>query len=190
MNYLKIFFIILCTTNGYLTAIFNDSPWLVIENQTPFDFNCTITTRYDKDNKTIYEDGFLILTQNNPIQLNIQYQHQEDQQNVPYLQSIIQFNCRAEESITINPLFSTIEGKIFYPKIESLELQQNSLQLTIPFDNINIKHRYFVITYNDEEGFSAKQNEIPLYIACCNNIKQSIRNVILALLQATNYLPY
>ena len=163
---------------------FDLSPWIVIDNTTKFDFICEIEARYSPCEK----EAFTLFFKNDD-NLNIVFSEEQDENENEYMKIIINFTCYAEHPSVLNPMFYE-ENELFNPEIKSLKFTHQSLQLTTFCSPIKKDHRYFSIAYQPDNGIMIHAGEISTYIKCLNNFKQMMRNVVLAALDATNWLPY
>lgn len=164
--------------------LFDLSPWIVIDNSTKFDFACEVEAAYypvDSDNISVLinkDDNF-----------NVSFDQAEDEDGNEYIKINIHFACASQCASVLNPMFYE-DDELFNPKIKSVTLTHQSLQLTTFCYPTKKDLRYFSIEYQLDNGIIMKMNEISTYIKCLNNFKQTMRNVVLAALEATNWLPY
>ena len=163
---------------------FDLSPWIVIDNTTQFEFTCQIEALYypsEDENRTIFinkDDNF-----------NVSFDQCEDEDGNECIKIMIIFMCSAHHAIVLEPMFYE-DDSLFNPEIKSLSLTHESLQIQTICYPTQQNNRYFSINYQPDNGFTVTNNEISTWITCVNNFKKAIRTIILAALNAVNWLPY
>ena len=165
---------------------FNLSPWIIINNKSNLDFTCEIKAACYQDD---YEDDNITLMLNNNEELNFKCEHSYDEDGNDLIVFIIRLDCKAEQTTVLNPIFYH-DDIMFNPPIKSIKIVHDSLQLTASCDSTSTNKLYFTIEHQSDRGITVQKQTISTYIRCLNNFKQTIRNTILAALNATNYLPY
>lgn len=164
----------------------NLSPWIVIENKTPFGMDCSIKAWFYGDD---YQGDAITIVPDNNRSLVIQYTQFHHDSDLAAIMVTIMFSCNPYETKSINPLFADLVG-LCNPKIQSVACTYESLQLTAQVKSPAESERYFSLQYHPKVGIVAKAQQIPWYMTLCSNLKQGIKNIILAALHAADWLPY
>lgn len=162
------------------------SPWIAVDNTTKLSLTCQIEAVYYRSD---YEDENISIIANNNDDLTIKCKQEQNEDGNDFMHFTISFVCKPEQTSVFNPIFYE-EDVMFNPQIKSVELTHESLQLRIVFNTTDLDQRYFTIKYDDDFGLIANQQAIPIYVKCLNNFKQTLRSIIIAALNAAQYLPY
>ncbi len=171
---------ILCFSSP-IFSYFDLSPWIVINNNTKLELSCKIEATCNRADYEIVCPGDL----NEMIAFNY-FQNENGNEMMTFT---ISFSCPAEQIITCNPMFYK-DGVIINPEIKAVTFVHNYLQLSTFCNPTDVDQRYFAVEYNPKIGITTKAQPISIYVKCLNNFKKTIRHVILAALNATNWLPY
>ncbi len=166
--------------------VFDLSPWIVVHNTTKFDVTCHIQAICHRDD---FEDEDVTIITSNNENITVECFQEKDELGNDFMKITIGFICKAELATAFNPMFYR-DDTIFNPQIKSVSITYETLQLTDFYDITNPEQRYFSIEYQEDAGITMHAQEISLYIRCLNNFKQTLRNIVIAALNATNYLPY
>ncbi len=187
---IKKFYILYCltvTTSAF--SIFDESPWMIINNETDLDFVYEFkATCYPLDDEKIilsFNDSDIF----NNDDLYVQYNCEENEDEKQCIYFTISFTCPAKNRITLNSMFYK-NDVMFLPEITSSLFTHQSLQITSLCDPVNTEQRYFFIEYQPDYGFISTATSIPIYIKSLSSFKQILQSMLTAALNATNSLPY
>ncbi|MBP6869321.1 hypothetical protein KBC04_00335 [Candidatus Babeliales bacterium] len=168
-------------------SIFDLSPWLIIDNKTPFNFVCLMhIVCYESD----YEGQITTSIPDNSDEIAVQIKRNcYDEEGNEFVLFNININCRAESTIILDPKFYDGDN-IFNPKIAAVYFTEDSLQIALWGYQAAQENRYFSIDYDLYSGITTTAKAIPIHIKCYNNFKQMVQSAIAAAVNATSWLPY
>lgn len=166
----KIKLMIFCLlVSSSLFSIFESSPWIIVDNQTPLHLDCQIqVTCY----RTIDEKIFSLKTKNNQ-NISMQYQNIIDENGDPCIFFNLNIDCNPQTMINLDKIFVVEDGWI-NPTIVSVAFVQKSLQLTFFAELTTAKDRYFCATYEPYVGVTVTAQPIPIYLKCLHSLQYMI----------------
>lgn len=180
MKNIQLIILYLLLTSSSVFSFFEPLPWIIIENQTPFDLNCNIQISYKK--MTYSEKESVLQTKNNQ-NIDIMHRYFIDEDGMRFVLFDLKIDCKRDTIIKLDELFSLQDGST-QPKIESIAFTQNSLQLTFYSELINREDRYFCAVYEPYVGVTVTSKPISMYLKCL----YSVQNIICSAADAINYI--
>ena len=179
------FFIFLLSLSTHMYA--DKKHWISFNNTTKFDMECTIEglCYLSDDHKNLEVD----FDANDDYNIFVECGLKTNIDGKDYIKVIITFDCNQQSTAVINSLLfcNNIPCDI---TIQSVACKNHRLQLQT-FCNITKADQYKVILeYSPDYGIDLYPEKISFYATYAHKFKQILQNILLAALQATNYLPY
>ena len=167
-------------------AFLDSSPWLIIDNQTEFDFVCTLKGSIphldSNDSQLLMSTSGAKINAITSTAITANYEF-------PSTSIVLNIHCPTGTTITFNsPLFDPSQAN--HITIESFQAVHESLQIAIPWDTSNNHQRHFSISHDPINGITATSSYISLYTRWLHTFKQGLKNILLAALQVLEKLPY
>lgn len=169
-----LFLITIMLMSTPVISIFQKSPWIIINNTTPFSLNCQIVMIYYY---TDYDYKEIMVQTNNYENIQIECKQSADEHGKNCILFFCNIKSLAHEKIIFESIF-TVDNKIFYPIIDSASFTQESLQLTILSNVIRHDDCYFSIEYEPYSGIIAKAEPISIYTQCMHSSQKIIEKAI------------
>lgn len=179
-----VFLILTMLISTPVICMFQKSPWIIIDNKTPFSLNCQIVMVYYY---TDYEYKEIVVQEKMYNAMTVNWKQSTDDQGKNCILFFCNIRCLAHETITLESIFST-DNKIFYPLIDSASFTQESLQLTVLSNIIKGYDCYFSVEYEPYSGIIAKAEPISIYTKCMHSSQKIIEKTIAAVTYFYNYI--
>ncbi len=163
-------------------------PLITVHNTTNIDMQCIVECVYYLP-ENAFEKFDIKFNANKNHNIFVNWIAQVDEHGNDYLQMFINFDCNNNSITTLNNLiyFNNAPCNVI---INSVECKNHRLQIQTWCNLTSADQPKVVISYQPDYGFDISPEKKSLYVTCAHNFKQMLQSLLLAALQATNYLPY
>ncbi len=187
MNFIKLYLAAALTLMTHFAFSQQANPWFGIKNNSDFTMTCTMQMAYyieeQQENKTVYVN----LEKDPSVVIN--FRPEQGETGKDFVAINMTFDIAARTTKSFESIFRE-DDTTFNPKIISIFMINNELQIKHAYDLTHDYETSFIIDYADNVGFTLTAQSKSFYIDCMSSIKQTIRKILLAALRATESMPY